>query len=212
MATTIEQIQEFLDDRGLNYAVNPSADAVLVGFQVPPDEVTYRDLDGDPYVALITEVSEDGEFLRVFAPAAWSLSNCIHKTAVLAMLPAIQARLKLLRFDYSAKSGHLKPNVELPIEDGTLTQTQFERAFQTVLRAIHELDAGIRRVMQTGKATPEDLGDGPAPSLMEHIAEGLAAEVGGPESLERLITGEGPAVGDDEARTLLDRIMKDGTA
>jgi hypothetical protein len=126
---------------------------------------------------------------------------------VLGVLPALQGRYKMLRFDHDPQDGEVQPNVELALEDASLTSDQFHRAVQAVLRGIQRFDPVIRRAMQTGEVSLEILDDRPQrTSSARRLAE-LEEEAGGSEELARVISGEGPAVDDEEARAAFERIF-----
>ncbi|MFM8703088.1 MAG: hypothetical protein ACKOHG_04345, partial [Planctomycetia bacterium] len=52
--------------------------------------------------------------IAALAPAAWNVATSPHKAAVFEALLSLQARFKLLRFDYDPQDGEIRPNVELP--------------------------------------------------------------------------------------------------
>jgi hypothetical protein len=209
MATSIEEVKGFLDEYDLRYMAHESEGVILIGFGCKREQTTYRDDDGDAHLKLIIEVGENGEFVRVFAPFAWRLAGCIHKAAVLGVLPALQARYKMLRFDYDPDDGELQANVELPLEDASLTSSQFHRAVHAVLHGTQHFDPVIRRAMQTGEVALEML-DEKRRGRMERRIDALAAEAGGPDELEQAIAGSGPAVDDEEARAIFERLFDIG--
>jgi hypothetical protein len=137
MPTSIEQIQEFLDEFSLNYRVDAERDAILIGFGLDPARTTFRDMDGDPGIQLVIRVLEQGEFLSIFTPQAWCVEDCPHKAAVFETLTSIQTQYKMLRFDYDPSDGEIRPNVELPLEDADLTSRQFHRLLHGRRRAVN---------------------------------------------------------------------------
>lgn len=207
MPTSIDEVKGFLDEYDLRSMVDESAGVILIGFGCDPDETTYRDNDGDAHVKVVIEVMEEGGFLRVAAPFAWKLDACIHRAAVLGVLPALQGRYKMLRFDHDPQDGELQPNVELALEDASLTSDQFHRAVQAVLRGIQRFDPVIRRAMQTGEVALEILDERTRRSSSARRLAALEEEAGGSEELARVISGEGPAVDDDEAKAIFERIF-----
>lgn len=207
MPTSIDEVKGFLDEYDLRFMVDESAGVILIGFSCDPDETTYRDSDGDAHVKVVIELVEDGNFLRVAAPFAWKLDACIHRAAVLGVLPALQGRYKMLRFDHDPQDGELQPNVELALEDASLTSDQFHRAVQAVLRGIQRFDPVIRRAMQTGEVALEILDDRARRTPSARRLAALEEEAGGSEELARVISGEGPAVDDDEAKAIFERLF-----
>lgn len=207
MATSIQELKGFLDEYDLRYMADESAGVILIGFGCDAATSSYRDGDGDPHVKLVIEAAEQGEMLRVAAPFAWRLAGCIHREVVLGVLPILQGRTKMLRFDFDPADGELQPNVEVPLEDSGLTSTQFHRAVHTVLNGIQRFDPVIRRAMQTGEVNLELLADARRRERSARRLENLVAEAGGDDELREALSGDGPAVDDDEARAAFRRIV-----
>jgi len=207
VATSIEQIRSFLDEHKLRYVVDSARDTLLVGFRLDPEQTTYRDADGDPSLGLVIRVQEKGEFLSIFTPQAWSLEDCPNTAAVLEAVATIQGQYKLLRFDYDPDDGEIRPNVELPLEDATLTARQFHRLMHTMVDGVQRCDGVIREAMATGEVSLESLDTwqahaGNDPNAADRVPDGslaidrlrsLADEAGGVEQLERLTGGDWPA-------------------
>jgi hypothetical protein len=196
MPATLEQLTGYLDEFDLSYDANEEYQGIAIGFTLPEDSTTYRDSDGDAHIQLLIRVVEDGELVAVIAPQAWNVATCSHKAAVFEALVAMQARFKLLRFDYDPDDGEIRPNVELPLEDSTLTSNQFHRLMHAVIVGVQRLDAVIRHAMETGQVhlelmrePPAD--DGGAAADDHDPLEALARRAGGIDALERLLGGEG---------------------
>ncbi len=155
-----------------------------------------------------TLVVEDGEFVAVLAPQAWNIGASPHKAAVFEALVALQARFKLLRFDYDPDDGEIRPNVELPVEDSSLSSKQFHRLMHAVIIGVQRLDRVVRHAMETGtvcldlmneeedSSSDNDQFNDDDNAILETL-EDLAEEAGGIDALERLLGGEGLA-SDDE--------------
>ena len=193
MATTIDEVTGFLDEYELRYRVDEVRKPILVGFGCEAEKSTYRDQDGDPYVRIVIQISEDGEFLAVFAPNAWSIENCPHKGVVFEALSSIQTQYKMLRFDYDPTDGELRPNMELPIEDSSLTSRQFHRMIHGMLGAIERFHPVIRHAMEHGEVSFDCLAEEehPFPPSAETLRLlDLARRAGGIEALEKLVGGE----------------------
>ena len=202
MPTTIQQVTGFLDESELTYDVKEEYEAIGIGFSLDESSTTYRDPDGDANVQLVIRVAEEGEFVAVLAPQAWNVAACPHKAAVFEALVALQARFKLLRFDYDPQDGEIRPNVELPLEDSSLSSKQFYRLMHAVIIGVQRLDRVIRHAMETGtvcldlmneeegSSSDDDQLDDDDKAFLETL-EGLAEEAGGIDALERLLGGDG---------------------
>ena len=75
MATTIAQLTGFMKESGLKHDVHQEHSIIAIAFTCPPGETSYRDDGGDPTIGVLIRLSEDGEFLAVFAPRAWNLQE-----------------------------------------------------------------------------------------------------------------------------------------
>lgn len=198
MATTLSEITSLLDDAELRYQLNEDQQAIALGFEIDPDSTGFRDSEGDPNVLLVIEIKEDGEFLSICAPYAWTVQDCPHQRAVFESLVLYQARCKMIRFDYDPKDGEIRPNVELPLEDALLTAKQFHRVLGVMLQAIKDAHAIVSHAMETGVADPSLIGGGQAAAAtaadpeIEKLRQ-LAAQAGGVEELEKLLGGNDPA-------------------
>lgn len=192
MPTSIEQVQEFLDEFDLRYRVDPDHDAVLIGFDIDPEASAFRDPDGDPCVRLVIRVLEHGEFLTVFCPWGWNVDDCPNRSVVFEALAAIQCQYKMLRFDYDPQDGEIRPNVELPVEDAEITSRQFHRLIHGMLHGVQRFDGVIRHAMKTGEvsfaAVTGDQEAG-APSATVARLQRLAEAAGGVEEFERIACG-----------------------
>jgi len=202
MPTTIQQVTGFLDESELTYDVKEEYEAIGIGFSLDESSTTYRDPDGDAHVQLVIRVAEEGEFVAVLAPQAWNVAACPHKAAVFEALVALQARFKLLRFDYDPEDGAIRPNVELAVEDSSLSSKQFHRLMHAVILGVQRLDRVVRHAMETGNvcldlmneeegsSSDDERFDDGDKALLETL-EDLAEEAGGIDALERLLGGDG---------------------
>jgi hypothetical protein len=109
----------------------------------------------------------------------------------------------MIRFDLDESSGEIRPNIELPIEDGELTQRQLARAIGGILQVVRQYDRVITRARDTGVISFEDVETKPhpaestaeetSPSPRSDIAKLLdfADQAGGLGAIERLLGGSG---------------------
>lgn len=203
MATCLEQLAGFLDEYDLNYKVDKDRSAILIAFACSAESGGYTTPDGEATVRLVIRVAEDGEFLSVFSPNAWNIDACPHKAAVFEAIPSIQSQYKMLRFDYDPADGELRPNIELPLEDSSITSDQFHRLIHGLLDGIQRFDRVIRHAMETGEVSFACLEkEEPSPPASEEVLRmmELADRAGGIDELERLVGGEGLAPDDADER------------
>jgi hypothetical protein len=187
MATTFDDLKQFLDDAGLNYDAHEEHSVIAIGFAGEPDDTTYRDADGDPHVQVIVRLMEQGEFCVAFVPRAWNLAGCEHRAAVCEAVTRLQSKVKLVRYDLE-DDGHLQPNVEISLEKAPMCAEQLHRAIAGLLMAVRQFDPVIRHAMETGAVdldlAKEDMPE-PPPEITRILELGESA--GGLEALERLL-------------------------
>jgi len=201
MATTLKQIKKLLRSSGLRFKAFDEDGVIAVGFQCDPEETTFRDKDGDPCLGILLRLVEGGEFLIAITHACWNIKDCPHRQVVCEALALISGRFKMIRFDLDEDSGEVRPNIELPIEDGELTQRQLQRAIGGILQVVRQYDRVITRAKDTGVISFADVEtkphnadtavDEPSPPPRGDIAKllDLADQAGGLDAIERLLGG-----------------------
>lgn len=201
MATTLKQIKKFLKASGLRHKSFDEDGVITVGFQCDPEETTYRDKDGDPCLGILLRLVENGEFLIAVTHTCWNIKDSPHRQAVCEALALISSRFKMIRWDLDEDSGEIRPNIELPIEDGELTQRQLDRAIGGILQVVRQYDRVITRARDTGVISFEDVetkphaaepaAEEPSPPARGDIAKllDLADQAGGLDAIERLLGG-----------------------
>jgi hypothetical protein len=204
MATTLKEIKKFLEDSGLHFNAFDEDDVITIGFSCDPEETTFRDRDGDPCLQILLRLVESGEFLVVVAPFCWNLQNCPNRQAVCEALAIISGRFKMIRWDFDPSDGEVRPNIELALEDASLTAKQLQRAIAGILQVVRQYDRVITRVMETGEISFHDVerhrhqdvdaADSGPPTPAGDIARllDLADQAGGLDAIERLLGGGDP--------------------
>lgn len=207
MAITLAELKDHIESLDLRCQAIQEIGAILVGFRLE-DECTYRDRDGDPCVPLVFRPAEQGEFLSAFVPGCWFLNDTVHGAAVTEVLLGVQSRLKLVRFDLA--EGTIVPNIEVSVEDGTLTVNQVQRIINVLLGAVRKFDVVVRRAIESGDtslpalemfddndegATDAEDPSNPPPDglgrLLDLMEEAGGLDGGAIEALERLLGGDG---------------------
>ena len=192
MATTFAELIQFIEESGLTYEVHEEHKVIAIGFGCEPTETTYRDADGDPSVQILVRLVEQGELVATFAPSAWMLAECEHRQVVCEAACRIQAQMKLIRFDLD-NEGHLRPNIEIPLESAPMCAEQIHRAIAGILLVIRRFDCVIRHAMTTGEIDFGLVREAPEPPAEITRILDLASEAGGLGEIERLLGGSGDA-------------------
>jgi hypothetical protein len=185
MPIRIDDVKAHLKTLGYETMVRPDdPDSVAVGFQTK----VYKDTDGDAGALLVFTVAEEGTYLEVKAPGAYSAQGCKFKGALFAALMELSFRTKFLQFEYDPADGEVRLSVDLPVMDGTVTAQQLDRMLGTIMFALENFDPVIRHAMATGRVD-FSLASGPkaeAPKLPSEIEE-LLTKAGGLENLRRMV-------------------------
>lgn len=111
----------------------------------------YRDGDGDRMLFIFIKLEEDGEYLELYCPWAWDIESSKHAAAFLDACAEVQYRTKLLQFGYDPRDGEIRPTIEWPIEDGTVTSRQLARAIMGMKSLIDEYAPVLDRALATGE-------------------------------------------------------------
>lgn len=153
MATSIEEIKEFLREEGMKFREVDGANYVRTGFVTE----NYTDTDGEKNCGLIIAVEEGGEFLKVAAPKAYQFpknANSFHKMALFQTLLQISWDTKMLQFEYDPDDGEVRAIIEFPIEDSILTRKQLMRCIFGITAILEKYHEHILDAMKQG-ITPE---------------------------------------------------------
>ena len=214
MALTPDRLKAILDEYQIAYQEEDGSLMVVV--DCDSTDATYRNPAGDPRLLLMLKIVEKGEMFVVRAPGAYVIKGSPHAGEIATTLVELQSGAKLLRFDYEWQRNMICPNVEVPLEDAEPTSRQIYRAITAVVAGIYQFDPVIRRVIETGKISFAGMKSiqklcrtsaaaslaAPAISL-----EDLVEQPGGPEEIERAMSGDSGPLDEAEARRAFDRIM-----
>jgi len=152
MGTTYETICDFLDNREIHYDRHDNG-AILVQF----DTQKYRDLQGEANILIAVELEQDGRFLKIFVPNAFSYQEGPYKAVVLQAALFVNFQTKMLQFEYDPGDGEIRAMVEFPLEDSPLGEEQFFRAFHALLTLVEESSPFIHQAMN-GRLDAETCG------------------------------------------------------
>ena len=154
MATTLQEITSFLDEHDLKYKQRDE-NTLITGFGGLDH---YRDSDGDPHLGVVVRIEEGGEYLKVFAPNAYRVP-LEDAGPVLQACAMIQWKTKLVQFEYDSNDGELRPIVEFPLEDASLTSRQLLRCLGGLTQLVDHYHPTLAKARDEGVVAFED-GDG----------------------------------------------------
>ncbi len=142
MATTLQQLAQFLDDRQWRYRVDSAESRILTG--VKAENV-------DPFV-IVLRLSENGEFLQFQVPQILMVPDSVYKGPLLQTMAHIQYQVKMLRLEYDPTDGEIRASIELPLEDAPLTERQFNRCLEGLVHLVdQEAMPRLKAVLATGE-------------------------------------------------------------
>jgi hypothetical protein len=143
MATTYEAICEFLDNREIVYQRHENGE-ILVQYETEK----YRNPGGEAAVLMVVRLEQDGRFIKIFVPNAFSYHEGPYKAVVLQAALFVNYQSKMLQFEYDPRDGEIRAMVEFPLEDSDLSEEQFFRAFLGLCALVEEYSPFIHQAMQ----------------------------------------------------------------
>ncbi|MEN9228021.1 MAG: hypothetical protein Q6L50_09945 [Gloeomargarita sp. GMQP_bins_120] len=146
MATTLAQISAYLDRMHWRYDLDPERNRIVTGVKTTNLE----------RLLLVIALEEDGEFFKLYAPQVLQIQNHPHQAAALQVLLTIAWETKMVQWEYDPSDGEVRAIIEFPLEDAPLTERQFLRCLDALVRIVDE--KAYPRLQQT-LATGEDPGD-----------------------------------------------------
>ncbi len=136
MATHIEDIRSFLDEKSVKYLYDAEKEVFIMSFA--------------PNVILV-RLEEGGEFLQFRTLNFYQYREGRYKEAILLLLSEVNYQRKLVKFGYDKEDGEVNACVDIPIEDSHFTSTQFFRSMGAILEALDEVRTRITGLLETGK-------------------------------------------------------------
>lgn len=128
-AATLAQIVSYLDGLGWTYDVKTEEKRVITGVQA-----THLD-----NLLIVIALEEDGEFFKIYAPQVLSgLKDHPHLGVALQTLLTISWETKMLQWEYDPSDGEVRAIIEFPLEDSLLTERQFLRCLDALVKIVDE--------------------------------------------------------------------------
>lgn len=173
MATTLEDVCKHL--RALDYRFDRDEEELFGSGDAYFGVETryYTDPDGEKSLRVVVRLEEGGEYVKFFSPMAMKAEGP-HVGALLKACTMLQWTMKLVQFEYDDSDGEIRPIIEFPIEDGTLTQTQVRRCVRGLVQIVDCFYDSLKRALDTGvielkDASDDDQGGPPEDALAEKV-------------------------------------------
>lgn len=142
MATTYETICEYLEKREIQFQRHNDG-TILVQYNTEK----YRDPQGEANVLVAIQLENEGRFLKIFVPNAFSYHDGPYKAVVLQAALFVNFQSKMLQFEYDPRDGEIRAMVEFPLEDSQLSEEQFFHAFHGLCVLVEEYSPFIHHAM-----------------------------------------------------------------
>ncbi len=147
MAITLDELDQKLREiPGFVPLPGPIPDSKSLVF---PTE-HYADDDGDKRLLIIVVLEENGEYIKVLSPFAMKAKGR-HADDLLKACMMVQWKTKLVQFEYDDTDGEIRPIIEWPVEDGTVTAKQLARAITGLVQIVDRFYPVLERALAKGK-------------------------------------------------------------
>lgn len=154
MATTLSIIESYMVAESLKYSMHD--DYLRTSFATD----LYKDQDGDSSVFIIARVEEDGEYFKLMAPNLYNYPpDGSNASEVFRTLLGVCWRSKLIKYEYDERDGEIRAIVEFPLEDASLSKTQFLRCLNGLVQIIDEYHEAIATAIGGLEASLDDAED-----------------------------------------------------
>lgn len=218
MAVSSKRLRALLDRSDMPYVPLPDG-SVGVKIDPPSGESSYRNPGGGTGFLVVISAEMRGRLLTAFAPVAYRFGESHHRAAVVEACLQIQGISRGLRYVF-LEGGEVRPHVQVLLDDIRPTPALIERLVNVVARGVIRFDTVLRRAMETGEVSFDDLPpdaealaafdpDGILAMLLAEIEAETPGEVGGFGTLESIATGGpgSPALDEQAARLAYDRVV-----
>lgn len=189
MAVTLEEVSNWLDNSDIKHGTNDDNTKIIFG---ATDKKT---------IGIKIEIEEDGDLVQVYSNLLdderdiLKIKDHEHSALVLQHILTINYNEKFGGWEFDPKDGEIRFAVEIPLEDASMTEKQFNRILGHIMNSEkHFLD--ILKIMETGEL-PEDDNDVEdmfnelmARMLAEKLAEDLEKHGGDAEALLAELTSK----------------------
>jgi len=164
MATTLNQIAQYLDNRDWKYDSQPENSRIITGVKA----------ESVDRLAIAISLKENGEYLELAAPNLLHVKSHVYKGVLFQTMLAISWETKMIRWEYDPLDGEIRASIAFPLEDAQLTKPQFDRALSGLIHIVDTLSMPrLQAVLATGIDPGEkELGEKLLETLQEILPDG----------------------------------------
>lgn len=192
MAITLSDLTSLVSDLGFRATV-PDGQDTECGLHFATE--SYADPAGDRSLLVVCRLDDDGEYLELLTPFAYSTAKCKYKAALFACMLQICFKTRHLQLEHDPSDGEIRFAVDIRLCDAMLTARQLGFMLTCLIRCIEEYHPVLVHAMDTGKIDfslawrPKESAPEP-PETQDPALEELIAKVGGLDNLEALVARE----------------------
>lgn len=144
MAVTIAEMEQRLIEVGIqHYDVHEH----YILFSMETEH--YAAPSGQNVLRIALELSEDGEYFKLFAPRAYQIAGP-NTDVFLRAVAMVQWRTKLIQFEFDESDGEVRPIIEWPVQDGTITMHQLGRSLHGLVQIVEQFHPILERARIEG--------------------------------------------------------------
>lgn len=165
MGTTLPQIAQYLDERAWKYKLDEENERIITGVKAENVENFW----------IFINLKENSEYFQMVAPELLTgIKDHIYKGVLFQTLLALSWETKMVRWEYNLLDGEVRASIDFPLEDGILTQRQFDRCLDSLIRLVDELAVPrLKTVLEIGEDPGEkELGERLLLNLQEILPNG----------------------------------------
>ena len=150
MAISIEDLELLLDKLELKYHRRETD--LLIPFHAD----NFSNAQGENTVLVVIQLSEineqgEGEYIKFFSPMAFQVTNPATKGATLESLAILSWKILMIDFEYDHNDGEIRPTIDFPLEDGTISLTQLRRCLMTLPHVLEDFCMPIYHAIENGE-------------------------------------------------------------
>ena len=95
-------------------------------------------------------LEEEGQYVKIFAPSAFNADGSDYLDVFLRTCMMVQWKTKLVQFEYDPSDGEVRPIVEFPLEDATLTERQLMRSVSGLVGLLDHFAPTLQKALDEG--------------------------------------------------------------
>lgn len=128
MATDLQIISHYLDNREWKYRVENHNDRIITGVQA----------DNIKPFAIGIQLRDNGKYIEFIVPQLLHVKDHVFKGPLFQTMLAIAWEIKMIRWQYDPSDGEVRATIEFLLEDALLTEQQFNRILDALINILDE--------------------------------------------------------------------------